>query len=279
LDLAALLAIGSSVCIGGADFVGGLAARKMPAIPFTAAAQTLNLLFLIPIGLVGGIGGVATRDLLFGAGAGLSGSLAFATFLIAMGRGPMSIVSPITAVVGATSGAALGIALGDRPSTLALAGSALGVAAIMLVATERRGGRTLLTSTLILALLAGLGFGGFVVLLDQPAASAGVWPLVAARVAGVSALLLLTLLRSQAQLPRGDLARKAVLVGILETAAMVALLSSLQIGSLAIVAVLSSLYPVTTLLLARRFLNERLLRHQLLGVASALAAIVLISVG
>lgn len=279
MDIALLLATGSAITIGGADFVGGLAARRMSAIAFTASAQTINLALLALMASVGGAASVTARDLLFGAAAGISGSLAFGVFLMAMARGPMSIVSPVTAVIGATSGAAIGMILGDRPSGFALLGSMLGVVAIALVASEGRGSRTVRLSTLALAIAAGFGFGAFVVFLDFPSPAAGLWPLVGARGAGISALILLAASRGEVRLPSRGLAPYAIAVGGFETVAIVSLHAALQEGSLAMVAVVSSLYPVTTLLLARLTLNERLVAHQKAGVGLALAAVVMIAGG
>lgn len=278
MSISLLLATGSAITIGGADFVGGLAARRMPAIPFTASAQTVNVVLLLALAPFSS-GIVASRDIVFGVLAGIAGSIAFAVFLIALAAGPMSIVSPVSAVVGASGAAALGIALGDRPTTLALVGGVLGILAIAMVASEGRGGRTIRWKTLALAIGAGVGFGAFIVLLDRPSKEAGLWPLVAARIAGVIALTLLATLRRERARPRGALIPLALAVGGFETIAIISLQAALHAGSLTLVAIVSSLYPVTTVLLARFTLHERLARHQLVGVALALGAVSMIAGG
>lgn len=277
--LAVFLAVTSALAIGMADFIGGRAARTASPTGLVAMAQAIDLALLLVLTPLFG-SDASGRDLWIGAAAGAAGSVAFAIFLAALARGPMSLVSPFTALIGVATPVLAGLWLGERPSTLLWIGVLLGMAAIGLTSTPPRKegpepskGRG---KTLFLAALAGLGFAAFVIGLDQTSADAGLAPLVSARAAGLLALVPYMLVRREPW-PSGDQRVAAVQIGLLETLAIAALITALHGGELVPVSVLSSLYPVVTVLLAVMLLQERLERIHRAGVALALVALVIIA--
>jgi drug/metabolite transporter (DMT)-like permease len=175
---------------------------------------------------------------------------------------------------------AVGLALGERPSVPAAMGVLLAVVAIVLIsqarhAREARGVAIGVTT----AIASGIAIGIFLVCLERTAATAGLWPLVAARVVSISFLALGGLVSRQKLLPRRDTGPLVLAGGTLDMAANVLYLFAVRQGDLSIVATLTSLYPASTILLARIVLRERLRRIQQAGVACAGVAIVLIVSG
>jgi drug/metabolite transporter (DMT)-like permease len=274
-----VLALASAVVYGASDFLGGLASRRASVFGVVALSQLAGLTALLV--LLPWLGGPATAaDLAWGAGAGLSGAAGLLIFFRALAGGVMSVVAPVTAVTAAAVPVLIGLLGGDRIGPWTTAGIALALLAVVLVSAE--GGLSVLLSArkagLGPALAAGAAFGFFFVLLDRTGDDSGLTPLVAARVASV--LLVLAVARAGRQSLRvGRAALPLVLcsgVGDM-TANALFLLATQQGGQLAIVGVLASLYPVSTVVLAQLVLRERLAATQLAGLGSALVAIVLIT--
>lgn len=274
-----LLALSSALVYGGADFCGGLASRRTGALAVVALSQLaglLALLLLLPL-----LGGAPTAvDLLWGAAAGLAGAVGLAVFYRALADGVMSVVAPLTAVCAAAVPVLLGIALGERLAAPAVAGTALALVAVALVAAE--GGlpslETARKAGLLPALASGAAFGLFFVLLDQPRPTSGLWPLVGARLASVALVVVLArATRSPLAPPRAVLPLAAV-AGVLDMTANALFLLAAREGLLAVAGVLASLYPVSTVLLAQAVLHERLAAVQVAGLVAATAAVALIAV-
>ncbi len=277
--MTALLALLSAALIGGADFVGGLTSRRHPPLVVAVMAQLVGLAIGVPLALVWGWDALSTRDVLFSIGSGVCVGLGFACFYTAMGRGTISLVVPIAAVSGATIPVAVGIGGGDRPSTLALIGIALALVAVAIVSLAPDADATGndASSTLLLALGAGIFFGAFYVVFAEISEDSGVWAIPLQRTGSVAVLVALALLL-RAPLSAGrQVARPALAIAMLEVSATVPLLLALQRGPLSVASVLASLYPVTTVALAALVLRERLSRPQLAGVGLALVAVVLVS--
>jgi drug/metabolite transporter (DMT)-like permease len=206
----------------------------------------------------------------------------------ALAIGRMSVVAPTTAVCAVVIPVAVSLLLGERPAPLAVLGILLGIVSIVLVsrhqpaapshggAAESWRGRPTGLGT---ALVSGVAIGFFLLTLAQTRAEAGLWPLVAARVLSVSLFLAVALAsRRSLRMPAGP-ATLAVVAGVIDVLANVLYLLAAQRGPLSLVVTLSSLYPASTVLLARVVLAERLNLWQLSGVGCALAAIVLIVSG
>lgn len=279
--MAALLALTSALFYGVSDFSGGLAARRVPATAVVLVSNGLSLvLALLAVALLPG-SVYSGRDMLWGVAAGAVGLLGVVLLYRGLAIGPMSVVAPLTAVLSAVVPVVVGVARGERPGTVALCGVVLAIPAMVLIGREPHAGRETRMSrgALVSALLAGVSFGGFYVLLAQTGPDGGAWPLVGQRASSVVILLGLTAAaaaRGAAASPRGAL-RLSVIAGVTDFAANLAYVLATHRGLLALVAVISSLYPATTLLLARGVLKERVARQQAAGLMLAAVAVALIA--
>jgi drug/metabolite transporter (DMT)-like permease len=280
-DVAVLLALASAVVYGASDFLGGLASRRASVFGVVALSQVIGLAALVV--LLPWLGGDAsTADLAWGAGAGLAGATGLVIFFRTLARAVMSVVAPVTAVTAAAVPVAVGLLGGERVGPWASAGIVLALVAIVLVSAEngvaelRRARATGLGP----ALLAGAAFGLFFVLLDRTSEDSGLTPLVPARIASVAFVLLVAGIgRRPLGVGRSALPLVA-LSGVGDmTANALFLLATQEGGQLAVVGVLASLYPVSTVVLAQVVLRERLLAVQVAGLAMAVAAVVLITGG
>lgn len=276
--MALLFALGSGLTFGAADFAGGLAAKRAPAVSVTLVSQAVGVAVLMV--LLGALPGEpSTAAFGYGAAAGIAGALSLVAYLRALALGPMGVVAPVASVVGVMVPVVAGIALGERPSALATTGIVLGVVAVGIVATGRRVERHAVTTVgPLLALLGGAGFGVFFVLLDRTPDGSGLWPLIGAR---ASSLVLLTLLvvALRAALPARDAMPLVAVSGGFDMLANVLFLLATRTGLLTIAALLTSLYPIVVTVLARHLLAERLGRPQAVAVALSLAAVAVITIG
>ncbi len=277
--MAVLLALCSASTYGVGDFLGGMAAKR--------ASATAVLLWSHVVGLVlaavvaGAVGGEVTgHDLALGAVGGLAGAAGVGLLYQALAIGPMSAIAPITALLAAVVPVVAGIAKGERPGAAAALGMVAALVAIVLVSAE--GGGSYRPSDLrgvSLALGAGLGFGLFFVALSYTGDDTGTWPLLAARGASVSVVGALALARRiDARVPPGRTRRLTAGAGVLDVAANLLYLLAIREGLLSVVSVLASLYPVSTVVLARVVLRERYAVLQRVGMAIALPAAILLAV-
>jgi drug/metabolite transporter (DMT)-like permease len=272
--LAIALGLSSGLLWGVGDFLGGTASRRSAALGVAALSQAIGAaaVLLVPAA----VGAVPPwGDLAFGLMAGVCGGVGIVAFYRALSVGTMSLVAPVSAL-GALVPVAYGLASGERPGTVALAGVALAVGGATLAARVPGPAGT---RGLGLACLAALGFGGFYAFLAPAAEADALWAVGFARFASVPLLVGLVLLRVMpARVRRGDLPLIAG-AGVLDAAANVTYALGTQRGYVSVVAVLGSLYPVTTVALAQVVLRERIGRVQAAGVAAALAGVVLIAAG
>lgn len=271
----ALLAIAAACTFGVADFLGGLSTRKTAVVVVTLITNLAGAALAVVLVVV--IDGVWTlRAVTWGAGAGLAGLIGLLLLYKGLAEGPNRLVSPLSAVVAATFPVIAGVALGDRPSTLATTGLLVVPIAVWLVAGGDTGLASASKRPLALGAGAGLGFGTFFVLLAQTPDDAGALPLLAARAASVTALIVATI-ATRPSPPTGSTVAVATAAGSLDMTANGLFLWSTLDGDLAIVGALVSLFPVTTVLLAVVFLSERLDRKQSVGLALAVTAAALLS--
>ena len=280
--MAAILALFSAIVFGAGDFFGGSASRRNHVLVVVAVSHVVGLL-LILAAAPWLADEVTLKDLAYGLGAGLFGVVGIGCLYHALGRGPMAVVAPVTAVSNAALPVLWDIGFGERLAVLHLAGVLLGLLAIALVsrsaqATDGVGdgasSRPVTSGLLAECLLAGAGFGGFFICMDLTAEATTPWPLVSARVASAGiALLLLARMRRSPVPRRGEGALAMVVAGILDMLANLAVLLAVHRGMLSLVVVLSSLYPASTVLLARYVLGERMSRTQVVGLVVALVAV------
>jgi len=271
------LAVVAALLYGGADFFGGIASRRTPAIAVVVLSQAAGLA-LLALALPLGGGHLTATTLEFGLAGGVAAGVGIGCLYAALARGRMGIVSPITAVVGASVPVAIGLAFGGRPATLALAGVGCTFAAVALVSIgpDARGA-TAREPGLMLALVSGLAIGALYVLLSRGGAGAGLWLLAVTRVTSIVLLAVVALL---ARIPlRTSRSQVSTIVsaGLLDIAANILYVLATRVTLLAFAAVVTSLYPASTVFLARIRLHERLTRTQWIGVAFAATGVVLIA--
>ncbi|KAB8193595.1 EamA family transporter [Nonomuraea phyllanthi] len=272
-----ILATACAVVYGTADFFGGLATKRSQVFSVVVLSQLAGMaLVLVLLPLLPGT--VSVAALAWGLAAGLSGAAGLVLFYRALATGVMSVVAPTTAVTSAALPVMFGLATGERPAAWALVGVALALGAVLLVSQDRSAGRGGSLASVPAALAAGAGFGGFFILLAMAPDDGGLWPLLGARLSSVASVALLALAMRRTLRPGPGSLRIIVAAGVLDMAANVLYLLAQQDGLLSLVAVLVSLYPASTLLLARQVLGERLRGIQVAGVACALGAVALIAV-
>ena len=276
--MAALLSLLSAAVFGVGDFCGGMATKRSSAAAVLLWSHAIGLLLIVlALPLVGGE--LTGSDLAIGAISGLGSAAGVGLLYQALSIGPMSVVAPVTALLAAAVPVVAGVVDGDRPGAAVALGMVLALAAIVLVSAE--GGGSLLPSDLrgvTFAMGAGLGFGLFFAALSYTGDDAGLWPLVGARTAsvGVTSVLALTGVVA-ASVPRGQPRLLTAAAGTFDVLANVLYLLAVREGLLSVVSVLSSLYPVSTVLLARLVLGERFVAIQRAGLLLAVPATVLMA--
>lgn len=283
-----LLAIASAVFYGAADFAGGLTTRRAGAIPVVLLSQASGLILLALILPLLPAASPTRADLLWGAAAGLTGGIGVALLYRALAVGVMALVAPTTAVCAVTIPVVVSVLLGERPAPLAIAGIALGIGSIVLVSrqdtpihSERyhvQSGRRL-PPGVGTALGSGIAIGFFFLSLARTGSAAGMWPILVARLVSVSLFGGIAIAGKHSVRMPSPVVALVILAGTVDMLANALYLLAAWQGPLSIVVTLSSLYPASTVLLARIILGERLNSWQITGVGCALVAIVLIVSG
>jgi len=274
-----LLALASAVFYGSADFLGGVVTRKVAAIPVVLISQAVGLLAVLLLLPVLPAATPTTADFAWGAAAGLAGGTGVALLYHALAIGTMSVVAPTTAVAAVTIPVFASVALGERPSLLAIAGIALGIVAIVLVSRQTPAESSTAEHRSLgvgAALASGVAIGLFLLAIAQTKPAAGMWPLVASRAVSVTLIGVIAAARRASLRMTGRLGALTVVGGLLDMIANALYMIAAQIGPLSPVVTLSSLYPASTVLLASWVLGERLNWSQRAGVGLALAAVVMI---
>lgn len=275
--MAYLLATLAAVFYGAADFTGGMVTKRVATVPVVLLSQATGLVMVAMILPFLGTAPPRAADLWWGAGGGLAGGVGVALLYYGLAIGTMSVVAPTTAVLAVAIPVLTSIALGERPGWLAIGGILLGIGAIALVSrpTVNTEGPPR-PSGLGVALVAGVAIGLFLLALAQTRPASGLWPLLTARLTSVGLFAVIAVIvRRSVRMPV-KLAAIAVGGGALDMLANTLYLLAAQIGPLSPVVTLSSLYPASTVLLARAVLGERLNAWQTAGVATALVAVLLI---
>ena len=279
--MAYLFALASAGIWGVADFFGGVATRRGSVIPVILLSRITGVVLLAVVVMIFRAD-PHLSDLAWGAGAGLVGATGLALLYRALAVGAMATVSPVTAVIAASIPVIAGLALGERPSRQAALGVALALIAIALISFESkesdsRGGPR--GRALGIAALAGLGIGAFFVFLSRADPAAGLWPLFASRLASLCLFLAVATALRAPFLPRGAALNPALAAALLDVVGTVLFLLSVYRGPLALVAVLTSLYPASTVILATVVLGERLSLMRVAGLTLSAVAIALIVTG
>lgn len=285
--MAASLALLASLLWGTADFLGGTATRRLPVASVVGVSQLVALLGLLPVAVA--LGALDEPRSYLGPGvlAGLAGLGALAAFYRALALGTMGVVAPVAAL-GVVVPVAAGLGQGESPSLLQGAGIAIAVVGVVLasgpeLSGQGRGGAL----PLVLAGVAALGFGAVFVLIAagtaQGSAGSVVMTLLTMRLVSVVVLTALLLVVVRSRGPELGVRRRdlpvLLAIGAFDVGANASFAVAAQSELISVTAVLASLYPVVTVLLARQVHRERLVGLQLPGVVLALAGVVLLAGG
>jgi uncharacterized membrane protein len=272
-----LLALVAAVMYGSSDFGGGLASRRLGSLRVSVVGSAVATVLAWATLILAGGPGPSLRAVAWGLAAGLAGGAGTLVLYRGLARGQMSVVGPLSAVGAAVVPVAAGVALGERPSLLSVAGVLVALPAIVLVAASGSV-RGKLGTGLLDGLAAGVAFGILFIGLAQAGRNAGLWPVASEQ---TGALLITLAVAVKTREPLRIPLRAAglpVLVGASGMAATLAYFYATHFSMLAIAAVLVSLYPGVTVLFARTLLHERFTPAQRAGLglcALAIAAIAL----
>jgi len=275
--VAALLALIASLTWGVADYMGGIASRKasptqvlVVAYPSGAVIITLMAFLAVP-------GEFSSDAALWGVLAGSIGALAVALLYIALSRGPMGVVSPITAVMSGAVPTAVGLLNGERLTLLGITGIALAALAVILVSREKGEHVKVAPSTILISIASGSAIGLYLSALSLAPEESGIWAATVGRWTSsiLVAVVVFAVIKNFTR--NGFPWMLAIVSGFLDATANAVFQLASQRGLLSIVAVLGSLYPATTALLARFLIQERLSRIQIVGVLLAFLAAALLA--
>ncbi|MDA1184444.1 MAG: DMT family transporter [Acidobacteria bacterium] len=279
--MAYILALGSAALYGAADFLGGLASRQASAITIVLMSQAVGLVLLTFTLPFLPSAQPLQADVIWGGLAGLAGGIGVALLYRALAVGRMAVVAPVTAVCAVTIPVTVGLWFGEQLAWTTAIGVGLALVAIVLVSqqgvaapTARRGGTV--PRGVGLALVSGVAIGVFFLALAETDARAGMWPLVSARAASVIFFGAMVLVGKRPLRVAAPVIRIAVAAGVIDVCANALYLLATRYGPLNVAVTLSSLYPASTVVLARLTLGERLNAWQAAGLGCALVAIALI---
>jgi drug/metabolite transporter (DMT)-like permease len=267
----------SALAWGAGDFAGGFASRRGSALIVILFSQLIGGTLLVCLAAAFSRSVPPIRHLLFGGLAGIFGVIGLVGLYKGLAQGRMGLVAPLSAVVTALVPMTFSFIVEGLPGWLRMIGFGIAMAAVWFLSSPGDQSR-IGPGELRLSILAGLGFGLFFIFMDQASSQSVLWPLVAARAAAI--VVMFTLLATTRQLapPPRDQFVFIALAGILDTAGNAAFGMAAHLGRLDIAAILASLYPASTVLLAWLVFREGLGRRQWFGVASAGVALVLIAV-
>lgn len=280
--MAYLLALCSAVLYGTADFLGGLASRRTHALAVVVRSQCIALVLLVLMLPVLPEAAATRSDLVWGGVAGLAVSVALPLLYQALAVGRMAVVAPTTAVCAVMIPVVTDLWRGEQLTLVTILGFGLAIVAIVLVGQQEAEGASVPAPTRVippgvgLALASGVAIGLFFLALAETDARAGMWPLLAVRVVAVAVLGAAALVSGRPLRMAAPVGRMAMATGAFDVAASALYLLATRFGPLSIAVTLSSLYPASTVILARGVLGERLNGLQVTGVACALLAITLI---
>ncbi|MFV0126331.1 EamA family transporter [Streptomyces sp. HMX112] len=275
--IALLLALGSSLAYGCADFLGGLGARKahvlrtvLIAAPASLAVEVLLWPFLGASFSTGALG--------WGAASGVASAAAFALLYRTLAIGPMNVLSPVTALISAVLPVGVGLTQGEHLGVAGLIGLPLALFAVVLVSAGHGAGTARPSRTaLLLACGAGAAIALQLIFLHQAPSDSGVAPLIIGRAVASVVTLTAAGLMFRKLGPEKPAYAMSAAAGVLDSVANLLFLLAARGGDLAVVAVITALYPAGTVLLARSVLAERIHRGQLVGLGTAAVAVSLLA--
>jgi drug/metabolite transporter (DMT)-like permease len=288
--MAILLGLGAALTYGAADFLGGLVSKRTGVFGVVLLSQLAGAVVLAVVVPIFERDPATSGALVWGAASGVAGGVGVLALYRGLAIGRMSVVAPTTGVIAAAVPVLAGLLLGERPSAVALLGAGVALVAVALVSRAPEAapvGQAAASppppaatrSGLSEALVAGCAFGAFFILLSRAGDDAGLWPLVGTRIGSLTTVVAMALLMRESLRPAPGTLRLIAVAGVLDIAANLLFLLATRVGLLSLVAVLTSMYPGATVVLARVVLDERLARLQVVGLGCAAMAVVLIAGG
>ena len=280
--LSIALAFGSALSWGTGDFLGGIQTRRWPVQLVILGSATGGALLALVVALADAQTVPPVDDFAMGAAAGVVGMVALVAFYQALAIGTMSIVAPISST-GTAIPVVWGVANGERLSMLAIVAILVTVTGVILASREQDAGAAGKVSaadhrqSVIYSFVAAAGFGGVFVLIAEAGEVSTAWPAFALKVTSFVLMLLYVLVFSRGVL--GDRPQRRdwlpiVCVGFFDVGANILYAMATNEGEVAIASVVASMFPVTTVLLAHKFLGERLAGSQRVGVVLALVGVI-----
>jgi uncharacterized membrane protein len=274
-----LFALSGAMFYGIADYCGSRGARaaNSAAVTFVgqAAALVIISLYLVTVRS----SPPPLESWLWTTGGGFGGAIALVAFYQAMSKGSMTVIAPITAVIGLSVPVVAGFLQGERPKTLAWFGIGLAIVAVALVGDvlDKHDLPTPI-SAIWLAVAAGIGFGMIFVCMANASHDHGIWPLFGQRIVSVPTVAAIAMFQTKRVFVPRKVLGFALAAGILDTSANGLYLLATHKGMMSIVSVITALYPVSTVALAMKFDHERLHKSQAVGMALAAASLVMVSI-
>lgn len=274
------LGLGASLVWGIGDFMGGLKSRVLPLLVVLVCSQLVGFVAVGAVTLASGEHAPPAHDAAMAALSAVFGTVGLAAFYRAIAVGKMGVVVPISAL-SAGLPVVVGIAGGDRPSALQVAGMVIALGGAVLAAREPDTGEggSRIAAGAALSAASALAFGAFFLAMDSASDGGAIWASLVNRSTSTTLLLIAALfVRPPFRTAKPHLPVLAA-IGVFDVMANVLFAAASREGLVSLVSVSSSLYPVVTVVLARAVLNERVHRVQELGVAAALGGVVLIAAG
>jgi drug/metabolite transporter (DMT)-like permease len=276
--LSILFGLTSALTWGAADFTGGIASKRTNVYGVVIGAEGFGMFLFAILALIFRESTPPLQTWLWSGASGLSAGIGLLLLYRSLANGRMSVAAPVSAVIGAMLPVAVGALLDGLPGAWKIAGILLAMAAVWLVAGGEGGNASARLNDIILPVIAGIFFGVYFVGMHQAGKEAVFWPIAAARLVAATCLSGYALATHQPWKPERKHWPLIALSGLLDACGNAFYVLSGQVGRLDVAAVISSLYPGSTVLLARIFLHERLSRLQLAGIITALVAIVLMTI-
>lgn len=274
---AILLALGSSIAYGLTDFLGGLAARRTHIFMLGTITQPLGLLLLLPVALL--VGGTVDGEVWFwGVVSGLGGAITYVLLFRALAIGPMSVASPVSALIAVVLPVLAGVAFGERLPLLGWVGIGVGMVAVLMVSQVHEDApHPVSLKVLLLSIGAGVFISVFLVALERAPDDSGLWPIVIVRIVTTTLLLTAAVASRVISRPGRDVFTLAAASTTLDVIATVAFMLATREGLLTVVAVITALYPAATVLMARLVLKEHLQVVQRIGLLLAAVAVAVLA--
>jgi drug/metabolite transporter (DMT)-like permease len=274
-----LFGLSSAITWGAADFFGGLASRKAKAYQAVLLGEAFGLILLVIVAFLSNEASLPWNSWLLCAAAGSIGVLGLLLFFHAMTKGQMSVAAPVSALMAVLIPVIFGTFSDGFPGWLTFGGFVLAVAAVWFISQPDGGPKSLRLrlADVGLPLIAGISFGIYLILIHRGSQGSLFWPMVASRLAGTVTMVIYVLITRQSFLPPRGVWPLILLNGALDVTGNGLYILAGHAGRMDVAAVLASLYPGSTVVLAGLFLRERLSRAQTAGILTALAAIVLMS--